>query len=119
MPRIEQRRAIDTGQQAEKCALNFLLKKGLSHWQSNFHCRQGEIDLVMRDVDEWVFVEVKYRKNSHHGQAAEYFHGAKRRKFTLAVKHFMHQQRLNPAMVSHRIDLVAIDGDHIQWFTHI
>lgn len=119
MPWINKPRAIDTGQDAEKQALQFLTEKGLSHWQSNFYCREGEIDLVMRDKDEWVFVEVKYRKKSQHGYAVEYFHEAKRRKFTQAMKHFMHQQRLNPAMIPHRIDVVAIDDKKIQWFTHV
>ncbi|MFA3792191.1 YraN family protein [Aliiglaciecola sp. SL4] len=116
---IKQRFARETGQQSEIKARHYLQENGLDFHQSNYHCRSGEIDLVMRDGQEWVFVEVKYRSNSDYGTAAEYFHAAKRKKFTQAVKHFMHFHHLNPAMVAHRIDLVAIDGDQIQWFKSV
>ncbi|GAA0855651.1 YraN family protein [Aliiglaciecola litoralis] len=109
----------DRGQAAENAAKGYLQQQGLVHHCSNFHCRFGEIDLVMRDQQEWVFVEVKYRSNTRHGCAVEFFHTAKRKKFTLAVEHFMHQHHLNPASVPHRIDLVAIDDDHVQWFKSV
>lgn len=108
--------STDIGKQAENIALNFLIKNGLQLYKKNYHCRSGEIDIIMQDQLEWVFVEVKYRQNSHFGNAADYFHSSKRKKFTSALKHFMHHQRLNPAMVPHRIDLIAIEGEEIQWF---
>ncbi len=104
------------GKQAEQRALTFLVESGLRLYQQNYYCRGGEIDLIMQDQQEWVFVEVKFRHSSRFGSAAEYFHAAKRKKFTYALKQFMHQHRLNPAMVPHRIDLVAIEGEEIQWF---
>lgn len=108
--------AKDIGNEAENIAKQYLLEQGLTYHSNNYHSRAGEIDLVMRDQQEWVFVEVKYRSNSTHGSAIEYFHAVKRHKFTQTVKHFMHQQRLNPATVPHRIDVIAIDGKHISWF---
>ncbi|WP_040523078.1 YraN family protein [Aliiglaciecola lipolytica] len=116
---IKQRFSRLTGQISENKAREFLENNGLRFIQSNYHCRTGEIDLVMQDEQEWVFVEVKFRSRSDYGTAADFFHASKRKKFTHAVKHFMHFHRLNPAMVAHRIDLVAIDGDQIQWFKSI
>ncbi|WJG08699.1 YraN family protein [Aliiglaciecola sp. LCG003] len=116
---IKQSLSRVTGQQAENRARQYLMEHGLLFHSSNYQCRTGEIDLIMKNGSEWVFVEVKYRKNTEHGHAAEYFHAAKRKKFTLAMKHFMHNHDLNPAMVAHRIDLVAIDGDDIQWYKSV
>ena len=111
------------GQQAEKIATHYLLRAGLTYVTSNYHSRAGEIDIVMRDGVTWVFVEVKFRKTNTHGTAVDFFHQAKRKKFVKAVQYFMHNHSLNPAMVDHRIDLVAIDGSidekNIQWFKSV
>lgn len=111
------------GRQAENTARDYLLRAGLSFVTSNYHSRAGEIDIVMRDGATWVFVEVKFRKKSSHGTAVDFFHQAKRKKFVKAVQYFMHNHSLNPAMVDHRIDLVAIDGticeQNIQWYKSV
>ena len=111
------------GQQAENTARDYLLRAGLTFVTCNYHSRAGEIDIVMRDGATWVFVEVKFRKTSTHGSAVDFFHQAKRKKFVKAVQYFMHNHSLNPAMVDHRIDLVAIDGaihhENIQWFKSV
>lgn len=107
------------GQQAEEQACLYLKAQGLRFIGKNFRCRSGEIDLIMMDQDEWVFVEVKYRSNQEFGAAMEYFHQHKRKKFERAVQHFMHGKRLNPAMVAHRIDLLAIDDKQIQWLKSV
>jgi putative endonuclease len=100
-------------------ARDFLEQQGLSFICQNYRCRTGEIDLVMQDQEELVFVEVKFRSNSSHGSAIEYFHAKKRRKFESAVAHYMQDNALNPHMVAHRIDLLGIDnkqdGQHINW----
>lgn len=80
----------------------------------NYRCRSGEIDLVMQDYDELVFVEVKYRKQGQHGSAVEFFHANKKRKFESAVMHYMQDKGFNPSVVPHRIDLIAIEGEKLQ-----
>jgi putative endonuclease len=107
------------GRQAESRAAEYLKKQGLQLLCQNYRCRSGEIDLVMQDQQELVFVEVKYRSKSHFGGAAEYFHAAKRKKFESAVQHFLLEKGLNPLMVAHRIDLLAIDNEEIQWLKHL
>ena len=47
------------GQQAEDSACAYLIKQGLQFVTRNFNCRLGEIDLIFKDGDELVFVEVK------------------------------------------------------------
>ncbi|MBC54956.1 MAG: YraN family protein [Gammaproteobacteria bacterium] len=51
----------ETGLAQEACAARYLMQQGLLMIESNFTCRVGEIDLVMKDGDILVFVEVRYR----------------------------------------------------------
>lgn len=107
------------GQRAESRAKDYLQQQGLTFVEQNYHCRRGEIDLIMRDGSEYVFVEVKYRKNSSHGQALEQFTQQKRQKVVLTVQYFLQQQGLNPSIVPHRIDLLSIDNQRINWLKAI
>ena len=61
------------GSEAERFARTFLEQQGLTFIMKNYRCRTGEIDLVMQDGDELVFVEVKYRSQSQYGSAIEFF----------------------------------------------
>ena len=90
----------------------------------NYRCRTGEIDLIMQDGDELVFVEVKYRSKSQHGSAIEFFHASKKRKFESAVMHYMQEKGFNPSIIPHRIDLVGIEGNgqkqqNINWLKSV
>lgn len=98
------------GREAESLAKTFLEQQGLTFIMQNYRCRTGEIDLIMQDVEELVFVEVKFRSKSQYGSAIEFFHASKKRKFESAVMHYMQQQGFNPSIVPHRIDLVGIEG---------
>ncbi len=116
---IKNRFSRSIGLQAEQNARSFLEQNGLRFFAQNYHCRQGEIDLIMLDGDEWVFVEVKYRRDNAFGQAMEYFHQHKRKKVERAMQQFLHDKRLNPSIVAHRIDLVAIDHNNVQWLKSV
>ena len=98
------------GSEAERFARTFLEQQGLTFIMQNYRCRTGEIDLIMQDDDELVFVEVKYRKHNQYGSAIEFFHARKKRKFESAVLHYMQEKGFNPSIVPHRIDLVGIEG---------
>lgn len=103
------------GLQAEQKARRYLENKGLQFVTQNFRCKAGEIDLVMRSGDEWVFVEVKFRQNNYYGTAAEYFTRSKATKVKRAIAQYFLMSGHNSEHTAHRIDLVAIDGDEIQW----
>ena len=112
------------GNEAERFARTFLEQQGLIFIMRNYRCRTGEIDLVMQDGDELVFVEVKYRSQSQHGSAIEFFHASKKRKFESAVMYYMQEKGFNPSIVPHRIDLVGIDGkgqqqQNINWLKSV
>lgn len=54
--------STDVGLQGEALALDYLEKRGFHCLQKNYRSKVGEIDLIMRDGEYLVFVEVKYRK---------------------------------------------------------
>jgi putative endonuclease len=112
------------GNEAERFARTFLEQQGLTFIMKNYRCRTGEIDLVMQDGDELVFVEVKYRSQNQHGSAIEFFHASKKRKFESAVMYYMQEKGFNPSIVPHRIDLVGIEGkgqqqQNINWLKSV
>ena len=105
------------GNHYELEALKLLKKKKLVLVKQNYHCRYGEIDLIMTDNHCLVFIEVKFRKDNQHGWAAETVTSAKQKKIILAAKHFLmtHSKYQNYAC---RFDVIAFDGDNsdsIDW----
>ncbi|MDG1752717.1 MAG: YraN family protein [Thalassotalea sp.] len=95
----------------ELYAERYLIEKGLSLLAKNFHSRQGEIDLIMKDGDCIVFVEVKYRKNNHFGGAISAVTYQKQQKIIKTAAFFLQQQKLNEYNTACRFDIVAIEGD--------
>jgi putative endonuclease len=59
------------GQQAENFACDYLSMRGLKLITRNYTCRLGEIDLIMRDKEVLVFIEVRYRRNPNFGHSVE------------------------------------------------
>lgn len=112
------------GKVAERLARTFLEQQGLTFIMENYRCRTGEIDLIMQDGEELVFVEVKFRSKNQYGTAIEFFHPNKKRKFESAVMHYMQEKGFNPSIIPHRIDLVGIDGkgqqqQNINWLKSV
>ena len=99
-----------TGRAAEDRALKELSEAGLSLVARNFRCRLGEIDLVMREGDTLVFVEVRQRRSARFGDAAESVTAAKQRKLQAAAALFL---AWHPALrrMPMRFDLFALDGN--------
>lgn len=99
---------------AKEClARNFLQRQGLRLVASNYGCRLGEVDLVMRDADTLVFIEVRYRASDRFGTAAETVGQRKQRRLAAAADHYLQQHRLD---LPCRFDVLAIDaGDRIDW----
>jgi putative endonuclease len=108
------------GQVTEDYAKQYLIKQGLTFVDSNVHCRQGEIDLVMKDEQQTlVFVEVKYRKNNQFGGAISAVSYAKQKKIKHCVAFFLHKANLNEYNTACRFDVIALEGDinqpHVTW----
>ena len=75
--------------------------------------RGGEVDLIMRDRDgTLVFVEVRARGDARFGGAAASIGGSKRQSLVLAARHYLRHLAAPPPC---RFDVVAVDGDRIEW----
>lgn len=68
------------GNVVEEASERYLQQKGLQAIERNFNRRGGEIDLVMRDGETLVFVEVRFRKSDRFGTPAESITASKKRK---------------------------------------
>ncbi|WP_066507262.1 YraN family protein [Abyssisolibacter fermentans] len=68
------------GQIGEKLAVNFLKKKGYSILETNFTAKIGEIDIIAKDKDIIVFIEVKARRTDKYGRPSESVTPYKQRK---------------------------------------
>ncbi len=78
------------GLHAEESARGFLEQQGLEHIVSNYHCRGGEIDLIMRAADSTlVFIEVRLRSNRHCGSGADTVTTAKQQKISKTALHYL------------------------------
>jgi len=91
------------GDRGERTAARFLRRRGLRVLLRGYRTSRGEIDLIARESDILVFVEVKTRR---HGVPAEAVTLEKQRRITLAALHF--QRKYNLLEQSSRFDIVAI-----------
>jgi putative endonuclease len=112
--RLSRRQA--QGQQWERAALTYLRRQKLTPVEENFRCKGGEIDLIMREGATLVFVEVRQRANREHGGAAASITPAKMRRLVYAAQVYLLRFPITPPC---RFDLVAIDGEHIDWLRNI
>jgi putative endonuclease len=91
------------GDRGERAAARFLRRRGLRVLVRGYRTRFGEIDLIARDGDTLVFVEVKSRRR---GVPAEAVTEEKQRRISLAALHFLRKHELLD--VRCRFDIVAI-----------
>lgn len=108
------------GDAAEARALAWLERRGLALVRRNYRvargpgARGGEVDLILRQRDgTLVFVEVRARRSSSaQGGAAASITRTKQRRVVLAAQHFLLGLAAPPPC---RFDVLAIDGEHIEW----
>jgi putative endonuclease len=101
------RAEVNPGARAEAIAADYLARKGLVVVARNFRTRHGEIDLVARDGDTLVFVEVRLRSRSDFGGAAASVTAKKRDRMIAASRAYLANLGREPAC---RFDAVLMDG---------
>ncbi|TKB50963.1 YraN family protein [Ferrimonas aestuarii] len=101
------------GSQAEQQVCQWLERQGLILLHQNFHCRFGELDLVMQQDNELVFIEVKYRRSSGFGGASAAVTPAKQKRLRLAASYYLQQQGWSDRPC--RCDVVSVQGQTIDW----
>ena len=102
-----------TGGEKESIACAYLEGRGLRLVERNYRCRRGEIDLVMRESQTLVFVEVRYRRSSRFVSPAETVDVHKQRRLAAAAADYLQR---NPSKLPCRFDVLAMTGeDRIDW----
>lgn len=115
MTALERRRESDAGPRAERLVARWLSRRGLRLVARNVRCRFGEIDLIMRDGEALVFVEVRYRAREDFGGAVASVTSRKRARLERAIRSYI---AAHPSAGRRplRTDVVAVSaGDRIEW----
>ena len=95
------------GKIAEDKACDYLQKQGLKLVEKNYYCRSGEIDLIMQDKQELVFVEVRYRAKDDFGSALDSVDQHKIKKLISAANHYISTHQTDQPM---RFDVIGFDA---------
>ena len=101
------------GMAAENVACRFLELQGYEIIERNFAAKTGEIDIIAKDGDFFVFVEVKYRRDASFGYPSEAVDRKKQQKIRKTAAWYLkvhHPSDFAPA----RFDVVEILGKKIR-----
>ena len=102
------------GAKAEAAAEHYLRDHGLHPIARNFSCKLGEIDLIMRDGNTLVFIEVRFRKSNRFGSAIETVTRSKQQKIQRTAQYYLMQQA-NSANMALRFDVIGMSESETQW----
>jgi putative endonuclease len=95
------------GAKGEDLAVRYLKKKGYKVIERNYRCQWGEIDLVARQGDTLVFVEIKARSSSDFGLPQDAVGRFKQEKLVHVARAYMAEHRLKDEITA-RFDVVAV-----------
>lgn len=113
---------IAIGAAAQQTALAYLKKQGLSLITQNFSCAHGEIDIIMQDGEDLVFVEVRYRSSQDYGGSIASVDRPKQRKIRRTAARYLAQQ-YGDILPLCRFDLLLLDGElrtaSLVWYKNV
>lgn len=98
----------EIGKWGENIACKYLEQNKYNIVETNFSCRQGEIDIIAKDMnkDELVFIEVKTRSNFKYGNPADSVNKEKQKHLKNAIKYYLYKNNINNTAI--RIDVIEI-----------
>jgi putative endonuclease len=97
---------IVTGKKGESIASAYLKKNGYRILETNYRCALGEIDIIAREKDELVFVEVKTRSSEELGYPEQAVNIHKQKKISQLALWYLEDKKLTATKA--RFDVVAI-----------
>lgn len=96
----------DFGNTGENLATDYLEKQGYTILERNFYCKQGEIDIIAKDKNEIVFIEVKSRSNKLFGIPSEAVTKQKIKHLFRTARYFFYKNKMINEYI--RFDVVEI-----------
>ncbi|HCH51088.1 TPA: YraN family protein [Escherichia coli] len=103
----------------EKKALKYLKKQGLKLIATNVRYPCGEIDLIMQEHQTWVFVEVRFRRNTSFGDAMSSITYPKRRRLWRAASCWLAQHQESIETADCRFDICAFNHQKLVWLKNM
>lgn len=106
------------GKIGEDIACEYLSKNNCEIIERNFNCRQGEIDIIAKDKNEMVFIEVKTRRNNKYGSPVDAITYYKQKHIIKSVQYYLYKEKLENTFV--RIDVIEVyNKDEKYYVNHI
>jgi putative endonuclease len=105
---------VETGASAEDVATRFLLDHDYTIVERNYRCQSGELDIIARDGDVLVFVEVRSRADDEHGDPIESVNRRKQAQVARVAAHYLHHKC--PQLDDCRFDVVTILGGQVDLY---
>ena len=102
-PRREKK---ELGRRGEEVAFRFLKKKGYRIIEKNYVCKMGEMDIIAKEKDTLVFIEVKTRTSMEFGPPQLAVNSSKQKQLSKVALNYLNEKRLID--VKARFDVVAI-----------
>ena len=96
----------ELGRIGENIIADYITKLGYKVVERNFECNQGEIDIIAKDKEELVFIEVKTRTDISYGEASEAVTNTKKRHLINSIKYYIYKQKLENQPI--RIDVAEV-----------
>ena len=103
----------EIGALGEAKVVRFLEKNGCRILEKNYFCKIGEIDIIAKEKDITLFIEVKYRKNSGTGMPFEAVNFPKQIKIMRCAMLYAQSKGLFEKPI--RFDVIEILGEEITW----
>ena len=110
------------GAEAEEIAASYLTAHGAEVLERNYRRRLGELDVIAREGDTLLIVEVRTRSTNAYGGAAASIDGRKRRRIVRAAQQLL-QQRRSLARLAVRFDVIVVSdvekpNPRVEWIRH-
>jgi putative endonuclease len=105
------------GRRGEELAACELARRGYRIVERNWRCQAGEVDIVSRHREVWVFVEVRTRRGSALGTPEESLTPAKQARMITVAQHYLVEHDLGD--VDWRLDVVAVEMDRAGRLTRL
>lgn len=96
------------GKKSESAAVRHLVKNGYKILEQNYHTKQGELDIIAKDGDTIVFVEVKARRSDRFGTPKGAITSKKQKKISMLALYYL--KATNQSYAKARFDVVTISG---------
>lgn len=97
---------IELGRRGEEAAARFLYRHGYEILERNWTCIAGEADIIARDDDYLIFVEVKTRSNCEKGLPSEAVNAEKRKRYERIAGLYLQDHDIDEINV--RFDVIAV-----------